>query len=215
MDNKTAIELVKNTFSKILKANNVKDLESILDNKLFTKTQKNLTQYPKLEIKIEKKEMEKLNYINDDFSFNAKLQENLNDPLLKILFATIWKNGDLHKVKCIIKGILESDLADIEQNSALVFYQFGKHLSNDREPIIDQHVIRAFNIYQNIDEDKTIINVLRTMKTITNNHNAVIKQYKDWLNSAHEVSKISNFKEYSYHVDNILFALGKAIKLKN
>lgn len=215
MDNKTAVDLVISTFSKISQAENIEELESILEEDVLKSARKNPIQYPKIEFKIDPLDFENVDYLEDDNSFNSYIQKNLKDPLAKVLFATVWKNGDLLKVKHIIKGIKDSSLEYSKQNDALVFYQFGKHLSNDREPIIDQHVIRAFNVYQNSSKDESIIIALRTMKTITNNHNAVINQYKEWLNGAHEVSKFSNFKEYSYHIDNILFALGKTIKLKN
>jgi hypothetical protein len=70
----------------------------------------------------------------------------INDlpPLTKLLYAVLWKNGDLAKVKHVVKGIL--DKRD-ESDNSIIFYQFGRHLSEKKsEPIVDQHVLRAFGI---------------------------------------------------------------------
>jgi hypothetical protein len=52
-----------------------------------------------------------------------------------------WKNNDLKKLKHIIEGIKDENEY---KKTGIVFYQFGKHLRNIGEPIIDQHVLRAF-----------------------------------------------------------------------
>ena len=76
----------------------------------------------------------------------------------KLLYSIIWKNGDLLKVKHIIQGILESEIENVDNNDkefvekqdSLVFYQFGKYLTKkNNEPIIDQHVVRAFAVSRN------------------------------------------------------------------
>ena len=69
-------------------------------------------------------------------------QKDLKTPTEKLLYAALWKNGDLLKITHIIRGIQGDDTAE---SSAMTFYYFGKFLANPaKSPIIDQHVIRAY-----------------------------------------------------------------------
>ncbi|MDY0342618.1 MAG: hypothetical protein RBR28_03540, partial [Lentimicrobium sp.] len=75
----------------------------------------------------------------------------------------------------------------------------------------DQHVIRAFAIYKSTDFEE--IETLRQMKTLNKTHKLIIKQYKDWLISKELTEDLRIVKDYTYHIDKLLFATGKAIKL--
>lgn len=92
-----------------------------------------------------------------------------------------------------------------------MFYQFGKYLTKlPGQPIIDQHVIRAFGIYKatNLDE----ITRLRHMKIIDKTHIDIIEAYKVWLISDAIHDELKNNVDYTYYIDNLLFATGKIIK---
>jgi hypothetical protein len=45
----------------------------------------------------------------------------------------------------------------LPKKNGLVFNQFGKHLADHKEPIIDQHVLRAFGIHLCKDSDSAQI----------------------------------------------------------
>ena len=60
--------------------------------------------------------------------------------------------GDLKKITHIIEGY---NFWRRWKGNGITFYQFGKYLSNKKaEPIIDQHIIRAFGIYEADDDEK-------------------------------------------------------------
>src|SRR5690606_32497026 len=102
------------------------------------------------------------------------------DPLAKLLYSVLWKNGDLLKVKHIIEGIVSEEIDDKE--NGLVFYQFGKYLAKmPGEPIIDQHVLRAFGAYK-ANGDKEKLKRLKRLSLITIKEKKLIYEYKSWLN---------------------------------
>ena len=43
-------------------------------------------------------------------------------------------------------------------------------------------------------------------------HKPIIEKYKNWLTSDELTKELKNQKEYIYHLDKLLFALGKTIK---
>jgi hypothetical protein len=95
----------------------------------------------------------------------------------KLLYALAWKNGDLRKVKHIVAGILSSE--DDAANKAIVFNQFGIYLSGKRnEPIIDQHVLRAFAIFK-YRENPTEIERFRKMDVVTKGQGVTAKSLDD------------------------------------
>lgn len=99
--------------------------------------------YPRLKFTITKDEIDHLiqgrvlthNYC---IASNPRL-----DTLGKLLYALAWKIGDILKIKHIIEGI--SSEPDHQADDAIIFNQFGRHLSGKpNEPIIDQHAHAAF-----------------------------------------------------------------------
>jgi len=216
MNNDEAIEFTNNIFDLIKKARTISHLEIIPDKlEIPGKNRMNIDLYPKIEFAISPDEIRKLmddKILDNDHKFVPEITSKLADPLTKLLYAIAWKNGDLKKLKHIIKGIVDSEDKNSEQDDALVFYQFGKYLTKvSGEPIIDQHVIRAFAIYKSTDFEE--IETLRQMKTLNKTHKLIIKQYKDWLISKELTEDLRIVKDYTYHIDKLLFATGKAIKL--
>lgn len=127
------------------------------------------------------------------------------------MYAVLWKNGDLKKIKHIIKGINNKDNLVVEEG--IVFHQFGRFLTGQiGEPIIDQHVIRAFAVYRHHDDDG--ITKYRKLEALDKKHLLLIKAYKDWLNGATISSKLKANRDYSYYIDQLLFAVGKTVKQK-
>lgn len=206
------MELVARAFDRLLASKAIEDLETILDDLSVSKKNRMDDQvYPRLKFKITREEIEELKKNKLLTQDNLLADISNADPLTKLLYAIAWKNGDLKKVKHIIDGIISSD-EDLKEKG-LVFYQFGKYLTKKPgEPIIDQHVLRAFGIFKaQGDEDR--INKLKRLSLITKREKELINQYKSWLRT--DLSKeLRAIENYTYHVDKILFAVGKSVKGK-
>ena len=80
------------------------------------------------------------------------------------------------------------------------------------QPIIDQHVIRAYAIYRSNEISE--IDGLREISILNEKHKSIIKDYKNWLVSDNISQALRTEKDYSYHIDKILFATGKATKTR-
>lgn len=215
MTDEQALKLTKDIFELIKKSKTISDLEAIPDKlQIPTKNRMNSSNYPKIEFKIDPGEIQSLldnKILDNELNITTDITSRLTDPLTKLLYALSWKNGDLRKIKHIIRGILECEKEDGDQNEALVFYQFGKYLTKTHgQPIIDQHVIRAFAIYKL--DDMNQIKDLRRIAIIDKRYTSIIKQYKIWLNSDELTPELKNEPDYTYHIDKLLFATGKTIK---
>ena len=163
------------------------------------------------EIKIEnfgeyyKKEHEKLKDKYPIIDFKLNKIENSKDflnpktELEKFFYAVLWKQGDLIKLQNIIDGINKKDV-----KKGFVFHQFGKFLSSDNEPIIDQHTLRSFAYYKHKTEYYSITE-------ITIKHLDFITEYKNFIQKL--LQKIDGDKnEILFEIDRILFIFGRHIK---
>lgn len=217
MTNEEAKEFTNNVFNRICKSESIDKIETIFEDlKIPEKNRMKSDTYPQIKFEINKQDIvsliEKGLIDKNTFAFKNDITEKLNDPLAKLLFSTVWKRGDLKKVKHIIKGVMESNNNTIEQKDALVFYQFGKYLTKEvGQPIIDQHVIRAFSVYKSTDQNN--IETLRKFETFRRNDQVVINDYKNWLTGDHLTDELKINDDYSYHIDKLLFATGKTIKI--
>ncbi len=171
--------------------------------------------YPKIDFQIRNNEILSLvesGLLDENLNFSTSASSRLADPITKLLYAIAWKNGDLKKLKHIARGVIDESDDTLDQNDALVFYQFGKYLTGDRhQPIIDQHVLRAFGVYQANLNDQDPADYL-SLKTVTRKHKALIQMYKQWLQSEDIMEELRTIDGYTYHIDKILFAAGKAMK---
>jgi len=215
MTDQEAYKLTNDVFILIKKSKTVSDLEVIPDKlNIATKNTMSPDTYPKIEFGINKGEIQSLleaKVIDNDYNILASCQSKLLDPLTKLLYATAWKNGDLKKIKHIIKGVVDCENQNTDQDEALVFYQFGKYLTKSPgQPIIDQHVIRAFAVYnsKDISEAKTF----RQIKVLSKREKPIIGKYKKWLMSEELTKELRIVPDYCYYIDKLLFATGKTIK---
>ena len=218
MTHKEAKEFTNNVFELIKKSKSTKNIDDIHNTlKIPSKNRMKSELYPQIKFQLDKKDIELL--IKDEiidketFLFNNDITDKITDPLAKLLYATVWKNGDLKKIKHIINGVLKVDNNDDEQNDALVFYQFGKHLTKKSgQPIIDQHVIRAFAIYKSTDVNN--VEKIQKLEALNKNHKKLITDYILWLNSNELTDDLKSNADYSYFIDKLLFATGKTIKFE-
>jgi hypothetical protein len=150
------------------------------------------------------------------------------DDLINLLYAVIWKNGDINKVKHIYTGVINSDISHVNSNEtdvditkAIVFKQFGAFLSNSNSnPIIDQHVLRAFSFYLGGNEINKMRDNLSKKKEITDEKLLSKSTYNDKLGILIKDEYIKWFKkleinnfETNRNIDKVLFSLGKIIKI--
>lgn len=163
--------------------------------------------YPRLEFQIKPNEIEELikngTLIIDETNKLTINQQHL-DPLTRLLFALAWKQGDLQKLKPIIKGIIKTQKPNTEENDSLVFNSFGQHLSNpEKNPIVDQHVVRAVKLFN--DLEGIDLTEIRKMDKVN---------YEDKQKYIEFISNLNCMtKDYLFYVDRILFEVGRIIKL--
>ena len=194
------IILVNNIFSKIHDARTISELESI-PKEIPSKFKYDENKYPPLKIEFSEQEIKSIKNIFEDSNIN--LQESLNGPIAKLLYALIWKQGDLVKLKPIAEGMnIELDL---QKKEAAIFRQFGRHLVNRDEPIVDQHVLRAYAIFK-YQGDILKVNSIRKQEKFDLD---IIKSYKEWF----ETNKKLSLEGFGTYLDHILFGLGKTIKM--
>ena len=193
-------------FDKIEHSTTKEDLEEIATNYNINLYD---NKYPRLDFNISRVEIEELKNTGILTTINLDLlsinQDSLN-PIAKLLFALVWKQGDLQKLKQIIKGIEEVEKPDDQKKDALIFYCFGNHLGDPTKyPIIDQHVIRAFNLFNLINNNSNSDSVRKSDKV----NQLDRKNYLNWI------GKFENENaDFLYYLDRILFEIGKAVKLK-
>ena len=95
---------------------------------------------------------------------------------------------------------------------AQVFKQFGRHLADRSEPIVDQHVLRAFELYEALENTENAkIEKIRA-KVNWDKDVACIERYKVWLGEHFSERQIED-QGYVVNVDMVLFALGRAVKV--
>jgi len=189
---------IKEFFKKLDKVEKKEEIEELFNKlNIEPKYQKDKKKYPDLKFNIntdEIKELKDKGYITNN-NLNVSLSEKNLTTLEKLLYALIWKNGELSRIKPIVSGICGE-----ETSTGKVFNQFGKHLCNNEELIIDQHVLRAYIYYKEGNIIKKIGDKV---------FNKYSNDYKTWIN------KRKIFKENKNLMDDYLFAIGKKLKEEN
>lgn len=218
MTSKDAKEFTDKVFDLIKKSKLTQNIDEIFETmKIPSKNWMKSDVYPQIQFKINNGDINLLieNGLIDKetLTFKNDVTNKLTDPLAKLLYATVWKNGDLKKIKHIIKGVIKVNDECNDQDDALVFYQFGKYLTKQPgQPIIDQHVIRAFAIYKS--PNATNIEKLQKLETLNKKHKTLIDDYINWLKGDELSNDIKEISDYTYYIDKLLFATGKTIKFE-
>jgi len=205
-------DFTKKVFKEIESKKTCEELVTIIDNSVTLSKYKLPTdKYPPIKFSVTLEEKEQLKKLFDkDGKFSENIYYESEGVLSKLLYAMAWKNGDLPKLKHIVNGVLHSGKDSIEQETGLVFYQFGKHLINPSiEPIVDQHVLRAFAV-----ENKQFV-VSNKSTYSPREQKILIDKYKEWLGSSKIQQELRKEANYMYYIDQVLFATGKAIKNLN
>ena len=183
MDPQSAKRLVDDAFERIKECTSIdclkkisKDLQiprkNLIDTESFSKIEFALTEGDIAELKRQK-------IISLDLFLNPGITGKIVDPLTKLLYALAWKNGDLKKVRHILKGVLHDCPYTTDPEDGFVFHQFGRYLTKrPGEPIVDQHVLRAFGIHQVTDEGE--IQAYQQMELIGKKQAPLITLYRSW-----------------------------------
>jgi hypothetical protein len=158
---------------------------------------------------------------NLQFSQNGSLEiksEDLNSEISKLLYIMNWKQGDLNKFRGIVDG-LTSNKSDNTPKEPYVFYQLGRHIAHG-EPLIDQHVLRAFKAFFAYDilKEKDLVlekpfklnfEKIQIHKKLKSEETRIlIVNYINWL------QRICDEEGNLIEIDKIMFALGKFLKSK-
>jgi hypothetical protein len=172
------------------------------------------SKYPELQLELTAKDISSLmaDKLDEGLRLHPDLSARLETPLEKLLYALAWKNGDLQKVAHIIKGAADVRSTALTNGPGQVFRQFGRHLADRSESIVDQHVLRAFELYEqtttpNAAKVKAIRKKINWDKDV-----ACIERYKLWLNE-HFRERQDSEPGFVVNIDMVLFALGRAIKI--
>ena len=217
-----ALIRVKKIFDMIEKAESIDSLKEI-QNTEFTEGQRKKyfpgDKYPQLKLSLSNKEIEQLKadgFLDGNGSLSKKCADEKSliknmTPLEKLLYSVLWKNGDLGKEKHITDGVLRNrDSGYVKGETGLVFYYFGLHLDDKKNPIIDQHVIRAFKLFRSKNPSITEIDMIIKKDTVTDKDKAVCEDYISWQNKL--ALKAYDPFEFTYNLDRLLFGLGKSLK---
>ncbi|MHA4847886.1 hypothetical protein ACX0G7_27230 [Flavitalea antarctica] len=132
------------------------------------------------------------------------------DALSKLLGAVLWKNGDINKVQHIIDGVV--GLSEDRSEYSLIFKQYGASLSSDEEPIVDQHVLRAFEIFILEPYSEVAVQKSRKKALFKTIDRPLLDKYRSWFQQLLSKVPISERGRYSDTIDKIIFIHGKAVK---
>ena len=174
MTDPEAMHMVKSTFERIKKAQSKSHLQKIQQDPLI-KFKFDEQKYPPLQFVLSNEDVEVINQAVNPENGHFDIQPLLNDPISKLLYALVWKQGDLLKLKTLLAGI--NGVNDLSQKQGAVFRQFGRHLVDRNEPIVDQHVLRAFAIFQNSDDESKVSSIRKKKQFEVD----LINLYRKWF----------------------------------
>ncbi len=137
---------------------------------------------------------------------SSELLAQASTPLERLMIATIWKNGDLQKVRHIAEGLgygLGRATSLDKKSSGPVFKQFGRHLAAPSEqPIADQHTLRAYRMLR----DDHAGDKVHLKDTSTGDE---IARYVAWVQ---RMAGGDGLSDRLHAFDRSMFALGSATK---
>jgi hypothetical protein len=206
-----AKELVDSIYQSIHNATSIEQIKLLWDEFELRKVESLELKYPRIDFKLNKDE---LKFIYDRLVKNEPIinsQSDLNDPLSKLLYAMVWKNGDLPKLKHIVMGVF-GEMPAYKENEGIVLFYFGRYLTNpNANSIIDQHVIRTFKLF--ISKDENAFDEIIKFNGVKMKHNLDVTGYFEWL-AMNICEPLKSNSDALYEIDKILFSLGKMMKSK-
>ena len=203
---------MKDIFDEICNATNVADLNAIvITYDLTAKIISFKEKYPDVDLTFSQDEVRSLlvtNTLTDkhliDLSHDRKFS-----AFEKLLLSVLWKNGHLTRVQPIVDGMVGDRKS--ESKYGVIFQQFGRSLVDEMEPIIDQHVLRAFSKFGDLSR-------ILGRKTVQRNtafndaDQETIDAYREWFKDKLKHVNDSDRTKFKYLLDKILFVVGKSIE---
>ena len=129
--------------------------------------------------------------------------------LEKLLYAVLWKNGDLGKERHIVAGVYGKEH---QQKTGTVFYEFGAYLQGKNSFIMDQHTLRCFAVASSDGEQLEQARQLELIDRTQPQHTKWMGMYVDFYERIEQQRKIAA-KDFLYEIDRLFFGAGKLIKL--
>lgn len=202
---------MKELFEKISNAKSVTELDLLINNNSQVRAivEDFENKYPRLGFKIfptEVAELKTAGIITDDHKILLN-QRNFT-TLEKLLIAVLWKNGHITRVQSVLDGVAGTKTSDTKYG--VIFRQFGRSLANDTEPIVDQHVLRAFCTYGDVSTLKGRKRIPRgaAMKV---SDQELIDAYRAWAKKIVQSVSSEEAHEFMYKLDKALFAIGQIL----
>lgn len=164
------------------------------------------------------KKLSSIGYQYDHATFPALegtsfFKDESGDTPHNLAEALLWKLGKWKSYKTFCKHF--TDDAAGPSSSNMVFYAYAKHLKDKKNPIYDQHAMRAiWAIFENLSHEEHLSckNMLvmkdGTWKQTGSGKNT-IKCYQIFVNRMNALETMGASKEA---IDKLLMPLGKAIK---
>lgn len=204
---------MKELFIEVSKTSSVEELEEIINKEpiLLSAIDEFETKYPVLKFAIDNAELDQLirrSTINDDHTLNLSAEQGYS-TLEKILISILWKNGQISRIQHVVDGMTN----DIKSKSkhGIIFQQFGRSLRHKDEPIVDQHVLRAFCYY--VDTPTLDLAKYRQYKAAYNNSDQrLIEEYRLWFKKILNRIPEDQKNTFKYRFDKVLFVIGKNLK---
>jgi hypothetical protein len=205
-------DTIKSLFAALEECNSLDSVNAFVASSNLSEQIKTFqTKYPLFDFSLTKSDINHLiniNVLNDDHTLNST--NFPSDPLCKLLAAVLWKNGDIKKVQHIVDGILE-DSKDRSEYS-LIFKQYGASLANESEPIVDQHVLRAFEIYSIEPYSEELVEKSRQKSLFKTKDKGLLDRYRNWFKQLVSKVPVSDRAEFSNIIDKVIFIYGKGVK---
>jgi hypothetical protein len=200
-------------FQDIESAKSLSDLQKMVEryeeiSNLFAAFEK---KYPRIDLSITKQDLvslSKIQFLKNKTKINPDLAKNMS-ATEKLLLAILWKRGDFNKIHSVVKGVF--DQVDANSEYGVIFEQYGRSLVNIDEPIIDQHTLRAFCLYNKTANENDIDQLPRN-STYSRKHEKIINAYRTWFKSLLLKSPERERKEFKYLLDKLMFIVGKLAK---
>jgi hypothetical protein len=203
---------IKSLFVEVDKCSCIEALANFIERSGFSKQVRDFyLKYPSFDFRITANDINNLRNAGIITESNTLNPKNFpQDPLAKLLAAVLWKNGDIKKVQHLIDGIMGT--SENRSEYPLIFKQYGASLANNTEPIVDQHVLRAFELYCLESYSEEAVEKIRRkslFKTVDKPH---LDKYRNWFRQLISNVPLSERARYCDMIDKIIFIHGKEVK---
>jgi hypothetical protein len=202
----------KSLFAELEKCENLESLQGFLQaSNLEQEVKAFYEKYPAFDFTLTPNDINALRNAGVITEINTLNPDKFpKDSLSKLLAAVLWKNGDIKKVQHLIDGIVGAQ--DDRSEYSLVFKQYGASLASSAEPIVDQHVLRAFEIYCLETYLEAAVEKSRNKSLFKTKDRPLLNKYRAWFTQLLSTVPLSERSRYGEVIDKVIFIHGKAVK---